>query len=124
MDEMLHAVSKLKSGKAGRGSRVLPEMPKASCYNADFRHLLLDLLHSVWQERQAPQHWPDAVLVSIPKKGDLMKCDSCIICKLAFHQARLTCLPQISPEKHIALQCREWVEAEVLHGTSPPERMC
>ena len=47
MDELLYAVSKLKSGKAGGSSGVLPEMLKASCCDAEFRLHLLDLLHSV-----------------------------------------------------------------------------
>ena len=54
MDRLLYAVGKLKSGKAGGSSEVLPEMLKTSCYDAEFRHLILDLLHSVWKERQAP----------------------------------------------------------------------
>ena len=71
MDELLYAVGNLKSGKARGRSGVFPEMLKTSCYDAEFRHHLLDLLHSVWKERQALQDWSDAVLVPTPKRATL-----------------------------------------------------
>ena len=30
----------------------------------------------MWRERRVPSDWYDAVLVPIPKKGDLSKCDN------------------------------------------------
>ena len=30
----------------------------------------------MWRERRVPSDWCDAVLVPIPKKGDLSKCDN------------------------------------------------
>ena len=74
MEEMRHAVSRLKSGKAGATSGILPEMLRASCCDDEFSQILLDLMHSVWKERQVPQDWLYAVLVPIPKKGDLTMC--------------------------------------------------
>ena len=50
-DELEWVVSKLKNGKAGGSSGILPEMIKAGC-------------------------WADAVLIPIPKKGDLTRCDN------------------------------------------------
>ena len=55
MEEMRHAVSKLRSGKAGGSSGILPAMLRASCCDDEFSQILLDLMHSVWKERQVPQ---------------------------------------------------------------------
>ena len=38
--------------------------------------LLLDLVHTVWRERRVPRDWSDAILIPIPKKEDLNKCDN------------------------------------------------
>ena len=35
-----------------------------------------DLFKSVWEEGSVPKEWVDAVLVAIPKKGDLSVCDN------------------------------------------------
>ena len=76
MEDMRHAVSRLKSGKDRDSYGILPEMLRASCCDDEFSQILLDLMHSVWKERQVPQDWSDAVLVPIPKKGDLIMCDN------------------------------------------------
>ena len=62
--------------KAGRSSNILPEMVKAACCENDFLDMLHDLVHMVWNESQVPKEWTDAVLIPIPKKGDLSKCDN------------------------------------------------
>lgn len=38
--------------------------------------MLLKLLCRVWEEKTVPKDWVDAILVPIPKKGDLTKCDN------------------------------------------------
>ena len=37
---------------------------------------LVDLFRKVWQEGCVPQEWKDALIVPIPKKGDLSLCDN------------------------------------------------
>ena len=64
------------NGKASENSSILPEMLKVACSDDDFLNLLLDLVHTVWKEWRVPQEWTDAVIVPIPKKGDLTKCDN------------------------------------------------
>ena len=76
LEELMQAVSKLKSSKAGGSSGILPEMLRASYCDTRFRHTLLDLVLSAWRERRVPQDWSNAVLVPIPKKGDLTHCDN------------------------------------------------
>ena len=41
-----------------------------------FGEHVLDLFKSVWGEGCVPKEWVDAVLVAIPKKGDLSVCDN------------------------------------------------
>ena len=50
MEEMRHAVSKLKSGKVGGSSGILPEMLRGSCCDDDFR--LQELAEEVLPESQ------------------------------------------------------------------------
>ena len=76
MDELTSAIGRLKNGKAGGLSGILPEMVKAACCGEDFLDLLLDLVQMVWKESEVPKDWSDALLVPIPKKGDLSKCDN------------------------------------------------
>ena len=38
--------------------------------------ILTDLLSAVWEERCIPHEWVDAILIPIPKKGNLHCCDN------------------------------------------------
>ena len=75
-DELERAVTKLRNGKAAGQSEILPEMLKAACCNAGFFNHLLELVTSIWNEQRVPQDWVDAILIPIPKKGDLRSCDN------------------------------------------------
>ena len=75
-DELRAAVAKLGHGKAPGESGILPEMVKAACRNDEFLSLLLDLVHNIWREGRVPGEWANALLIPIPKKGDLRKCDN------------------------------------------------
>ena len=44
--------------------------------NEDFVCMLTDLLSAVWEERRAPHEWVDAILIPIPKKGNLHCCNN------------------------------------------------
>ena len=48
MEELTAALAKLKNGKAGGSSHILPEMLKAGCCTEEFLTLLLDLVHTTW----------------------------------------------------------------------------
>ena len=76
MDKLTDAIGKLKNGKAGGASGILPEMVKAACCENDFLELLLNLLQATWKEGEVPKDWSDALQVPIPKKGDLSECDN------------------------------------------------
>ena len=110
MYELRRALSKLKNGKAGGSSNILPDMVKAACEEESFRDLLLDLVHTVWEERKVPREWVYATIISIPKKGDLSICDNWrgsalleVVGKVVARviQARLQKLPEEElPELH------------------------
>ena len=51
-------------------------MMKAACSQGEFFNRLLELVHNVWREGHVPNDWRDAILVPIPKKGDLTSCDN------------------------------------------------
>ena len=74
--ELIKALGKLKNGKAAGSSNILPEMIKTASDNEEFRVFLLDLIHTVWEERQVPRQWADAIFVLNPKKGNLKSCDN------------------------------------------------
>jgi hypothetical protein len=75
-DELEDAIGAMKNGKVGGHSGILPEMAKAGRCVDEFMDALLALTHRVWLENRVPQDWRDAILVPIPKKGDLTRCDN------------------------------------------------
>ena len=70
------ALSQVKGGKAARSSGILPEMLKIGQTNGDFMLMLTELVRAAWKEGHVPQDWRDAILVPIPKKGNLCCCDN------------------------------------------------
>ena len=74
--EIWEAVGKMKNGKAGGESGILPEMLKAICDEKEILEMLLSLIHQVWEECRVPSDWCNAVLIPVPKKGNLKKCDN------------------------------------------------
>ena len=75
-EELLSAVGKMRNGKAGGESGILPEMIKAACCEEEFLRRLLELVKGVWECGCAPSAWRDSILVPIRKKGDLSSCDN------------------------------------------------
>ena len=70
-------LAKVKNGKAPGSSGILPEMVKMGINNGEFCNLLTNLLRAVWKEQWVLQEWVDAILIPIPKKGNLKCCDNC-----------------------------------------------
>ena len=69
----MHALTKMKMRKAGGKSGVLPELILRS--GVDMWDKMLEVMQ-VWEEDKVVRDWQDAVVVAIPKKGDLKQCDS------------------------------------------------
>ena len=68
-EEVWSAVGKLRNGKAGGASGILPEMMQAACCEEV-------VVHDIWKEHSVPSDWCDAILVPMPKKGNLSGCDN------------------------------------------------
>ncbi len=75
-EELERAIGKLRSGKAGGETGVLPEMVKVVCHEEAFMSSLMSLCGDIWRKSEVPRDWCDAVLIPLPKKGDLSVCDN------------------------------------------------
>ena len=73
-EELRMALDKLKCGKAGGRTGILPEMILAG--DKELWSRLHQLILEVWEEHQVVADWQDAQIVPIPKKGDLHQCDN------------------------------------------------
>ena len=69
-EEIWEALSCINAGRAAGKNSLLPELLK--CCEAD----LLEYIMIVWEEGKVPEEWRDALLVPVPKKGDLTQCDN------------------------------------------------
>ena len=72
-EESMQALTKLKMRKAGVKSGVLPELILHG--GVDLWDRMLEVMQKVWEEGKVVRDWQDAVVVPIPKKGDLKQCD-------------------------------------------------
>ena len=61
-------------GKAGGRTGVMPELLKYG--GAELQDRLLQLMQDMWGQGSVVGDWRDAVVVPIPKKGDLRLCDN------------------------------------------------
>ena len=65
---------KVCTGAFGGGSDILPEMVEVCC--DELLVYLMQLFSSVWESKVVLLDWRDALLVPVPKKGDLSMCDN------------------------------------------------
>ena len=73
-EELLDALSKMKRGKAGGKSGILPELMLYG--GAILWDRLLELMQAMWRRGEVVPDWKNAEVVPIPKKGDLQRCDN------------------------------------------------
>ena len=67
-------LSKLRLRKAGGESEVIPKM---LVFGGPVLHtVLLELFQKVWSEGQVFDAWRDALVIPVPKKGDLTMCNN------------------------------------------------
>ena len=74
MEELVHAMNKMKRGKAGGRTGILPELLLTG--GAELLERMHKVVESVWAEGEAVDDWKHAEIVPIPKKGDLLLCDN------------------------------------------------
>ena len=67
-------MSHIRAGKAAGEDQIAPELLKSG--GTALRERLLKLFQLVWNEGSVPQAWKDAVIVPLPKKGDLSITDN------------------------------------------------
>lgn len=72
--EIDEAIGSLKGHKTGGKNGILPEMVK-SCTTCIINNIL-NLFHTIWREELVPSKWRYAMIVPIPKEGDLTFCDN------------------------------------------------
>ena len=72
--ELVVALRHMANGKAAGGSGIVAELLKAAF--GTICPYLIDLLNSIWTSGTVPAEWRNAVLVPIPKKGDLSRFDN------------------------------------------------
>ena len=73
-EEIKKAISRLKRGKAGGESGILSELVLDG--GQALHSKLKDLMFLVWESEKVPSDWCNAVIVPIPKKGDILECDN------------------------------------------------
>ncbi len=74
LEELLKALSKMKRGKASGKTGILPELLLYG--GADVQDRLLQIMEDVGRSGEVVTDWKDAIIVPIPKKGDLKKCSN------------------------------------------------
>ena len=74
MEELDVALSKLKKNKAGELSGILPELVLFD--GPALWDRLLSLLQDIWRSGHAVDDWRNALIVPVPKKGNLQSCDN------------------------------------------------
>ena len=73
-EELQRVICKLKKGKAGGITGILPEL--IAYGGQELWNRMLRLMQSVWEEGKVFEDWKNADIVPIPKKGNLMVSDN------------------------------------------------
>ena len=74
LDELLDALSKLKRGKAGGKTGILPVLLMYG--GAEVQKRLHQIMEDVWRAGTVVSDRKDAIIVLIPKNGDLRECNN------------------------------------------------
>ena len=72
--EIKAALKSLKNGKAAGCDDIPAEILKSDLTTST--NVLYDLFKKIWKTEQVPNDWRTGLLVKIPKKGDLSKCEN------------------------------------------------
>ena len=73
-EELMDAMSMMKKRKAGGKSGILSEL--ITYGGPELWDRILKLMEQMWMNGQVVADWKDAVIIPIPKKGDLKCCDN------------------------------------------------
>src|SRR5271163_1874304 len=73
-EEVIAAIKHLKRNKSPGNDGITSEMIKAS--GETLAKEIHGICNQVWRDGKVPEEWTKSVLVTIPKKGDLTKCNN------------------------------------------------
>jgi len=86
-DEIIMAISKLKNNKGVGIDGIPAELIK---HGGDaITNQIYKLTEMIWSEENIPEEWSKAVLVTIPKKGDLLNCANYRTSSLLPHMSKV-----------------------------------
>ncbi|MGL4388826.1 MAG: reverse transcriptase domain-containing protein [Brevinema sp.] len=74
LDEIKVYIKKLKYGKAAGIDNIKPEMLKAM--ENEGIQWLHEIINMIWKNGKLPEDWQTAIILPIPKKGDMFKCEN------------------------------------------------
>lgn len=74
LEEIEEFLMAMKNNKSPGADNIPSEMLKAGQEATSF--MLHKLLTKIWEEKQIPQEWKNAIVVPIHKKGPKSKCDN------------------------------------------------
>ena len=132
--EIVEAIKTLKAGKAAGIDDIHSEMLKADILTS--ATALKSLFRNIWNTESIPDDWARGLIVKIPKKGNLQKCDSWrgitllsipskVFCRVILDRIKSAiddrlreeqagfregrgCIDQIFALRNIIEQCMEW----------------
>ena len=84
---MNKAVDKLKNRKGVGVDGIPGELLKAS--GDATKRKIHELCNRVWKEEKVPEEWGKAILITIPKKGDLLDCTNYRTISLVTHLSKI-----------------------------------
>ena len=87
------------------------------CCKEDLMEHLLKLFNRVWQQRTVTEERKDALIVPIPKKGDLSSCDNWRGISLDVYSIDTVAIPKV-PTPNVELHLST-IEAKVRNGSWP-----
>ncbi|VDP82985.1 unnamed protein product, partial [Schistosoma mattheei] len=103
------AIRQIKSGKAAGPDDIPAEALKADV--AVTARILHILFNKIWDEEQVPTDWEEGLLIKIPKKGDLSKCDD-------YRSTTLLSIPGKVFNRVLLNRMKDYVDAQIRHQHS------
>lgn len=93
-EEVEEAIKHLKRNKSPGVDGIRGEMIKAG--GKELVKEIHEICKQVWREGKIPEEWTKSVLVTIPKKGDLMECQNYRTIALISHMAKVLLIVLLS----------------------------
>ncbi|CAF4143408.1 unnamed protein product, partial [Rotaria magnacalcarata] len=96
--EVKEAIYKLKKNKSPGIDEITAEMLQAG--GEQLAQKIHELCNRAWKEETIPEQWGKAILVPIPKKGDLSECSNYRTISLINHMGKILLMVLLNRLKH------------------------